>query len=70
MTVTEITQATPVSPEALTVPEVMAALRLSRSKVYDLIRSRELPSFTVGRSRRIPATAIAAFIAGRMEVAA
>ena len=54
-------------PEALTVPEVMAALRLSRAKVYDLIRSKQLASFTVGRSRRIPPTAVQAFIAGRLE---
>jgi hypothetical protein len=43
--------AVPETPEAFTVPEVMTALRLSRSKVYDLIRSRQLASFTIWRVR-------------------
>lgn len=54
-------------PEALTVPEVMAALRISRPKVYDLIRSRALASFTIGRARRIPAEALATYIRTRTE---
>ncbi|MEV6617549.1 helix-turn-helix domain-containing protein [Streptomyces sp. NPDC051051] len=54
-------------PEALTVPEVMTALRLSRSKVYDLIRSRQLASFTVGRSRRIAPESLRAFIQEQIE---
>ncbi len=57
-------------PELLTVPEVMAALRLSRAKVYDLISSRELASITIGRRRLIPASSVSAFIAARLEVAA
>ena len=48
--------------ELLLVPQVMARLNLSRAKVYDLIRSRQLGSVTVGRARRIPATAVAAYI--------
>lgn len=54
-------------PDALTVPEVMAALRLSRSKLYDLLRSGDLPSFTIGRSRRIPADAIPTYMSKRLE---
>ncbi|MDI5968633.1 helix-turn-helix domain-containing protein [Streptomyces sp. SL13] len=54
-------------PEALTVPEVMAALRISRSKVYDLFRARELPSFTIGRSRRVTAAALTAYMTKRTE---
>jgi excisionase family DNA binding protein len=54
-------------PQALTIPEVMAALRLSRSKVYDLIRSGELRSFTTGRARRVPASEVPAYIRKRME---
>ncbi|MFF0389609.1 helix-turn-helix domain-containing protein [Kitasatospora sp. NPDC004615] len=50
------------TPVALTVPDVMAALQLSRSKVYDLIRSKTLPSFLVGRSRRIAADDLTAYI--------
>ncbi|MCZ7415301.1 helix-turn-helix domain-containing protein [Streptomyces sp. WMMC897] len=51
-------------------PEAMAALRLSRSKVYDLIRSGSLPSFTIGRSRRIPAEELRSFIRRQIEEAA
>lgn len=52
---------------AVTVPEVMTALRLSRSKVYDLLRSGQIRSFTVGRSRRIPADELATFMQNRLE---
>ncbi|MGX4691587.1 helix-turn-helix domain-containing protein [Streptomyces sp. JNUCC 63] len=55
--------------ELLTVPEVMARLKLGRSTVYDLIRSRRLVSITVGRSRRIPADALSDFIAREIEEA-
>ncbi|MBB5934473.1 helix-turn-helix domain-containing protein [Streptomyces zagrosensis] len=48
--------------ELLTIPEVMARLRLGRSTVYDLIRSRRLPSLTIGRARRVPARALRDFI--------
>ncbi|MFI6118849.1 helix-turn-helix domain-containing protein [Streptomyces sp. NPDC051064] len=56
--------------ELLTVPEVMARLKLGRSTVYDLIRSRRLASITIGRSRRIPADAIRDFIVNEIEAAA
>lgn len=59
--------AMPAAPEALTVPEVMTALRLSRSKVYDLIRSRQLASFTVGRARRVSPDSLRAFIQEQIE---
>ncbi|MXM68111.1 helix-turn-helix domain-containing protein [Streptomyces sp. HUCO-GS316] len=62
--------ALPPSHEALTVPEVMTALRLSRFKVYDIIRSEQLQSFTIGRCRRVPADAIRAFIDDQLEGAA
>lgn len=45
------------------VPEVMAMLRLSRSVIYELIRSGRLRSVKQGRSRRIPARAIREYIA-------
>lgn len=61
---------TTVTAELLTVPEVMTRLRLGRSTVYDLIRSRRLISITVGRSRRIPADAVREFIAQEIEEAA
>ena len=52
----------------LTVPEVMARLHLSRTKVYDLIRSRQLRSGTVGRARRIPESAVTAYISRLIEL--
>ena len=61
---------TTVSLEVLTVPEVMATLRLGRSTVYDLIRTRQLSSFTQGRARRIPAQAVADYIARKLQEAA
>ncbi|MFD4140829.1 helix-turn-helix domain-containing protein [Streptomyces sp. NPDC058572] len=59
-----------VTDELLTVPEVMARLKVGRTAVYDLIRTRRLPSLTIGRSRRIPADALRAFLASRLEEAA
>ncbi|WP_432069292.1 helix-turn-helix domain-containing protein [Streptomyces sp. AA1529] len=57
-------------PQAMTVAEAMTALRLSRSKVYDLLRSGQLRSFTVGRARRIPADEITRFMNENMQEAA
>ncbi|MFE1231709.1 helix-turn-helix domain-containing protein [Streptomyces sp. NPDC058745] len=62
-----MTTALPTSHTAVTVPEVMAALRLSRSKVYDLLRSGALPSFTEGRARRIPLDSLHTYISNRLE---
>ena len=45
------------------VPGAMAVLSLSRSVIYELIRSGRLGSVTQGRARLIPATAIAEYIA-------
>ncbi len=41
------------------VPEAMALLSLSRSVFYEQIRAGRLRSVTQGRTRRVPATAIA-----------
>ncbi|MFE9706934.1 helix-turn-helix domain-containing protein [Streptomyces sp. NPDC005930] len=56
--------------ELLTVPEVMARLKVGRSKVYDLIRSRRLVSIKIDGSRRIPAAAVRDFVLGQIEEAA
>lgn len=53
--------------ELLTVPQVMARLQLGRSAVYDLLRTRQLASITLGRARRIPAHALTDFIRTRLE---
>ncbi|MGW5618791.1 helix-turn-helix domain-containing protein [Streptomyces sp. NPDC003877] len=60
------TEATPAL-DLLTVPQVMARLQLGRSAVYDLLRTRQLASFTLGRARRIPAQALADFIRTRLD---
>lgn len=65
-----MSSALPTNLQALTVAEVMTALRMSRFKVYDLIRSKRLPSFTEGRCRRIPADALAKYMQDRLEEAA
>ncbi len=43
--------------------EVVPILRLSRSVIYELIRSGRLRTVKQGRARRIPATAISEYIA-------
>ena len=45
------------------VPEAMTLLSLSRSVLYEQIRAGRLKSVTQGRTRLIPATAIADYIA-------
>ncbi|MFC9248054.1 helix-turn-helix domain-containing protein [Streptomyces sp. NPDC057136] len=60
----------PTTHRALTVPQVMEALELSRFTVYNLIRSRELPSITIGRARRIPAESLRTFMETKLEEAA
>jgi excisionase family DNA binding protein len=54
----------------LTVAEVAQVLKISRWKVYELIRSRELASFLVGRCRRVPAGAVAELVARLLDEAA
>jgi excisionase family DNA binding protein len=56
----------------LTVPEAAEALAISRSKLYELLASGAVASIRVDGSRRIPLTALEAYIAGRLkaEVAA
>ncbi|MGW1157844.1 helix-turn-helix domain-containing protein [Streptomyces sp. NPDC002513] len=53
--------------ELLTVPQVMERLQLGRTAVYDLLRTRQLPSLTLGRARRIPTHALTDFIHTRLD---
>jgi excisionase family DNA binding protein len=53
--------------DLLTVPQVMTRLQLGRSAVYDLLRTGQLASITLGRARRIPAHALTDLIRTRME---
>ena len=45
------------------VTEAMALLNLSRSQIYELIRSDRLLTVTQGRRRLVPAEAISAYVA-------
>ncbi|MEU1791137.1 helix-turn-helix domain-containing protein [Streptomyces sparsogenes] len=51
----------------LNVDQVAARLQVSRWTVYNLIRSRELASMTIGRCRRIPETALHDYITRQTE---
>ena len=44
--------------------EVAEALSVSRSTVFLLIRSRELRSVKIGKSRRVPVDAVTEYVAG------
>ena len=46
----------------VTVEEAGRRLSLGRTKVYELVASGELASITVGKSRRIPVSALAAWV--------
>ena len=61
---------TTAAPELLKVPEVMAQLKVGRSKVYDLIRTHRLVSIKIDGARRIPAYAVTDFVLGQIEEAA
>ncbi|WP_327268029.1 helix-turn-helix domain-containing protein [Streptomyces sp. NBC_01218] len=56
--------------ELLTVPEAMARLKIGRSALYDLLRTRCLASLTIGRARRVPAHALADYVQRHLEKAA
>jgi len=53
-------------PRLLTVREVGEHLRLSRSKVYQLLATGRISSVLIGRSRRILETAVVDFVAEAM----
>ncbi|MFD7631537.1 helix-turn-helix domain-containing protein [Streptomyces sp. NPDC059851] len=56
--------------ELLTVPEAMARLRIGRSALYNLLRTRRLASVTIGRARRIPSQALGDYVQRHLEEAA
>lgn len=51
---------------AYKVPEAAAALALSEATVWKLVTSGELRTYTVGRARFVPASALAAFVEDRL----
>jgi len=53
----------------LTVPEAAAVLRMSRAKLYELMRRGQVLSVLIGGSRRVPRTAVLAYVRELTEVA-
>jgi excisionase family DNA binding protein len=49
--------------QAYTVEQVAKMLHISRDKVYYLLRTRQLRSIKIGKSRRITDAHLAAFLA-------
>ena len=49
--------------QAYTVEQVAKMLNISRDKVYYLLRTRQLRSIKIGKSRRITDQHLAAFVA-------
>ena len=56
--------------QAYTVEQVAEMLNISRDKVYYLLRTRQLRSIKIGKSRRITDAHLAAFIASLEDDAA
>lgn len=52
-----------VNPVLFSVPEAMEMLGMSRTVIYELIRSDRLVTVTQGRRRLVPASAIADYVA-------
>jgi excisionase family DNA binding protein len=52
-----------VAPLLLRPEEAAAALRVGRTRVYELIRTGELRSVKIGHLRRVSATALAEYLA-------
>lgn len=50
-----------------TVADVAEHLAIGRNRVYDLIAAGELPHLRIGRTIRVPADHLAAWIAARTE---
>ena len=51
----------------LTIVEAAQRLNLSRSLLYDLVLSGQVVSIKIGRSRRIPVSALETFIQQQMQ---
>lgn len=49
-------------PMLLTPEEAAEVLRVSRSTIYDLMRSERLQSVKIGGSRRVPVAAVTLFV--------
>jgi excisionase family DNA binding protein len=56
------TTTTPDTPLLYTIPEAARALRISRTKLYELLSADEIESVYIGRSRKIPADALRKYV--------
>jgi excisionase family DNA binding protein len=56
------TSTAPDTPLLYTLPEAAALLRISRTKLYELLTANEIESVHIGRSRKIPAAALDAYV--------
>ncbi len=54
---------------ALTVEEAARRLGVGRTTMYSLLASGEIPSMAIGRLRRVPADALADYVAARSQAA-
>ncbi|MDH6119360.1 excisionase family DNA binding protein [Kitasatospora sp. GAS204A] len=54
---------------ALTVEEAARRLGVGRTTMYALVAAGEVPSVTIGRLRRVPAQALADYMAARVQTA-
>ncbi|MBE4740522.1 helix-turn-helix domain-containing protein [Streptomyces caniscabiei] len=68
MDTTQLADATDITLVLLTVEEAARRLQIGRTTCYGLIRSGELESIDIGRLRRVPADALAAYLARRRAV--
>jgi excisionase family DNA binding protein len=52
----------PDSPLLYTIPEAAHVLRISRTKLYELLDTGEIESIHIGRSRKIPADSLRSYV--------
>jgi excisionase family DNA binding protein len=52
----------PDSPLLYTIPEAAHVLRISRTKLYELLDAGEIESIHIGRSRKIPADSLRSYV--------
>lgn len=57
-----VTNTSRTEPLLYTIPEAASALRISRTKIYELLDAGEIESVHIGRSRKIPAEALRSYI--------
>ncbi len=58
------------APLLLTAEQAARLLSVSRSRIYEWLQSGELPSVSLGRSRRVSRRALEAFVAERESAGA